>query len=99
MIKHFITNDEEKQKRSIANKGNIKLINSLTGRKLSKEHIINSAIGHYKKIQCIETGIIYDSLKEVSKKFNIDNGALTKVCKGQRNTAGGYHWKYVDEDK
>ena len=54
---------------------------------------------YIKKILCIETGIIYNSLEEVIKNYpNILKPNLCKVCKGERKTTGGYHWKYVEEE-
>lgn len=50
----------------------------------------------YKKVECIETGIIYDSASVASRETGIDNSAITKCCKGMRKTIGGYHWKYVE---
>ena len=41
----------------------------------------------------------YDSISQASKDTGIDDGTICKVCKGSGNkTAGGYIWKYDDED-
>lgn len=47
-----------------------------------------------KKVMCIETGIIYNTINEASRKLNINATCIINVCKGKQNTAGGYHWKY-----
>ena len=47
-----------------------------------------------KRVRCVETGQIYDSAKQASEILNI--GHIHEVCKGKRQTAGGYHWEYVD---
>lgn len=48
-----------------------------------------------KKIMCIETGEVFESLKEaVSKYSNIHIG---DAANGYRKTAVGYHWKYLDQ--
>jgi hypothetical protein len=49
-----------------------------------------------RKIKCIETQIIYDSIKEAQESLGIAN--ISAVCSGKRKTAGGYHWEYVEED-
>jgi len=49
-----------------------------------------------RKIVCVETGIEYNSLKEVTEKTGINYKHLPDCCKGKRKTAGGYHWKYKD---
>ena len=46
---------------------------------------------------CVETGEIFDSLSQASHCHNIDRSSITKVCKGITQTAGGFHWKLVDE--
>lgn len=45
---------------------------------------------------CIENNKVYPSITIASENTNVDTGSITKVCKGQRKTAGGYHWKYVE---
>lgn len=47
-----------------------------------------------KKIKCIETNKIYQSMDEAKEKTGI--GHIGEVCNGHRKTAGGYHWEYVD---
>ncbi len=41
---------------------------------------------------------IYDSLDAAKKDTGIDDGGIVKVCKGRRKTAGGFIWKYTDEN-
>lgn len=48
-----------------------------------------------KKVLCIETGIIYDSVQETSRTLGINQGNLARVCREGKGTVGGYHWKYV----
>lgn len=45
---------------------------------------------------CIETGIEYSSLKDVTKRTGINFSHLSDCCRGKRKTTGGYHWKYTD---
>lgn len=57
----------------------------------------NGLIEHYKrKVRCIETGEEYESLKEVTEKTGIPHSHIPCCCRGRRNTAGGYHWEYVE---
>ena len=44
-----------------------------------------------------DTGEIYDSLCEAVEKTKIVN--IQAVCSGRREKAGGYHWKYLDDEK
>lgn len=48
----------------------------------------------YKKVLCIETNELFESIKQAQEKYKTKN--ISAVCKGKRKTAGGYHWKYVN---
>lgn len=48
-------------------------------------------------VRCIETNIIYPSVMEARRQTGIFDTAIGKVCKGERKTAGGYHWEYYIE--
>lgn len=48
------------------------------------------------KVICIETSIIYNGTKEAGMMNNIDPSSISKVCRGERKTAGGFHWSYGD---
>lgn len=50
-----------------------------------------------KKVQCIETGIIYDSAKDIEKILKINHSHISDCCKGKRNKTGGYSWRFVNE--
>ena len=52
-----------------------------------------------KRIFCVETNIIYNGLSEASIATKIASSAISNCCNGKRQTAGGYHWKYVDNNK
>ena len=46
-----------------------------------------------KKVLCIETNIIYNSIKEAEESLNIH--CVGAACRGARKTAGGYHWQFI----
>ena len=46
----------------------------------------------------IETGEIFSSYSEAARKYGITKTPISNCCKGRQKTAGGYHWKYFDED-
>lgn len=48
------------------------------------------------KIICIETGEVFNSIIEASRKKNINKSNLHYAVCGNRKTAGGFHWKRVD---
>lgn len=47
------------------------------------------------KVECIETGEIFDYIKQAAEKYGIWKAGISKCCKGTRNTCGGFHWRYV----
>lgn len=48
-----------------------------------------------KKVLCVETKIVYNSLTEASECTSIKRQNIGKVCNGRLKTAGGYHWDFV----
>lgn len=65
--------------------------------KLKKAHLGKPNIACFKKVICIETGIIYNSIEEAKRKTNILG--IGFVCRKERKTAGGYHWQYYKESE
>ena len=65
-----------------------------TRRKISKIHKGKPAHNR-KKVLCVETGEIFESMMDASRKTGICGGNISAVCLRGRKTAGGYHWRYV----
>lgn len=51
-----------------------------------------------KKIKCIETGIIYQSAREIERLLGIGHCQVLRVAQGKGKIAGGYHWEYYGGD-
>lgn len=52
-----------------------------------------------KKVICIETGEIFNSISKAAKSINKCAETISSVCRGKSETAGGYHWAYyIQED-
>lgn len=49
------------------------------------------------KVICVETGIIYNSIKEAEASVPHCGHKICEVLKGTRERAGGYHWRIVNE--
>lgn len=57
-----------------------------------------------RKVQCINTGYVFDSLKEAAEWCGLSgHSTITEVCRGRQKSAGKHpdtkerlHWKYVD---
>ena len=52
-----------------------------------------------KKIYCVELDKVFDSLTSTSKELGLSIGNISSVCSGRRYTAGGYHFKYFEENE
>lgn len=72
------------------------------GKSFTEEHkqklVENSGIA--KLVRCIETGEIFSSALQASKKVGLKSSAgISKCCSGERRTAGKLHWEFVKGDK
>ena len=48
-----------------------------------------------KKIRCIETDIIFDSVRKAAAFIGQSSTSIVNCLKGKTHTSGGYHWEYV----
>lgn len=102
LIKRYNENPELRKKISEKMKGNKnclgKHLSDETKRKISISHLKSKKKIKYKKpVLCIENNIKYNSIKEAERLLNINGRCIQKVCKGIRQTAGGYHWMFIKE--
>lgn len=53
--------------------------------------------GRARKVRCVESGIIYTSIKQAAELTNSRLGGIHEVLSNssRTKTAGGYHWEYV----
>lgn len=54
--------------------------------------------GRKSRIICFNTNKIYNSIKDAGLELNIDASAICHCCLGNRKTAGGYKWGYLDKE-
>lgn len=50
-----------------------------------------------RKVMCVETGVIYDSIKEAAKQTNTSAKSISAVCCGSRKMANNLHWKHISK--
>lgn len=50
-----------------------------------------------KKIYCLENDKIYESQTQAAKELGLDQGNISRVCRGKAKTTGGYHFEFVQE--
>ena len=52
---------------------------------------------HNKKILCVETGEVFNNQSSAAKAVGLKSSAgISKCCLGERKTAGGYHWQFIE---
>lgn len=50
-----------------------------------------------KPVRCIETGVIYESIAQAAKTFDLCSTTIGHAANGEYEKAGGYHWEFVDK--
>ena len=66
-----------------------------TRKKLSEDRM-GEKHHNAKKVLCVETGIIYGSIREAARENNQKSPTgINDCCHGRRQTAGGFHWKLL----
>ena len=48
-----------------------------------------------KPVYCVELNKMFKSIIEAKRITGINDRHICSCCKGRRNTAGGYHWRYA----
>lgn len=62
-------------------------------RKIREHHAGGNAA---KRVICVETGIIYQSINDAARDISINKKMISNCCRKvpHYNTAGGYHWMF-----
>lgn len=55
----------------------------------------NSKKDKYKKVLCVETGQVYNSIAEAAISINKARSGISNCLYGRANTCGGYHWELI----
>ena len=50
------------------------------------------------KIYCLENEKIYESQTQAAKELGLNQGNISRVCRGVLKQTGGYHFKFVIEE-
>lgn len=50
-----------------------------------------------KSVMCIETGKIYNMIKDASEDTGSNKICISRCCKGKQKETNGLHWKYAEE--
>lgn len=49
-------------------------------------------------VRCIETGVVYPSIKAAAEAIGGYTGCITRACQTNTRTHLGYHWEYVKNE-
>lgn len=83
------TPDNVRKKISLAN----------IGKKLDEDAKRKISQSKNKKVKCLETGEIFNSVKEANlKHHNKPYGTIYRACNNIGASAYGYHWVYLDDE-
>lgn len=72
-----------------------KMIQHSRALKMPEYAIRRIALANMSKVRCVETGIIYESLKSASESTKTNRTCISMVLSGRRNKAGGFRWEYA----
>lgn len=103
---NHLHSQETKQKMSDTRKGVPKseehkkaISEALKKYQRTPEHNRNNQLAqHRKEVQCIETGIIYESLADAERKTGILGETISRNCRGKQKSASGYHWRFINAE-
>lgn len=74
-----------------------KISDSHRGKSLSAQHRLKVAMASPKRkcVLNIDTGEHFSSSRMAEKQCGLPHGTVSRVCRGEGHTAGGFHWRYV----
>ena len=49
-----------------------------------------------KKVLCVETGVIYESIVECARQTGLPKSSIWRCCNNKNKTCGGFHWEFVN---
>jgi len=93
LVDEYIQNYQKRNSNKYSEERNKKI-----GESKKKKYKENPKMYAYneKKVQCIETGEVFDSLTKAAKAKNIKAPSnIRNAANGKRQTAAGLHWKFI----
>lgn len=73
--------------------------NRATGYGCKKCYLRNRKSSSCRKVECIETGEIYESVKNASEVKGICRTSISNCLLGRSHSAGGFTWRYVGNNE
>ena len=75
----------------------LKISAAKIGHKVSDETKEKLRKAFSQKVICVEMNKIFNSMKEAAEYFDLSKCTISAVIKGRNKTAGGYHWKLIND--
>lgn len=77
-----------------------KRVAKIVGHKVSEDTKRKIGLSNGKRVAMIDPYAnkilkIYDSASEASRLNNLNHSKISRVCRGERKTTGGFLWKYI----
>jgi group I intron endonuclease len=63
--------------------------------RLRQAHLGKPNLVNRKSVQCVETGVVYESLAEAEKWIVGNRQNIRLSCNNPEKTSGGYHWRWA----
>ena len=60
---------------------------------------LKMAEAHHKAVMCLDTGVIYSSIKFAAVCFALHPVSICSACHGRQRTAGGHKWALLEQLK
>ena len=70
--------------------------NRASGYNCKECYLKNRTIKNKRKVLCVETSEIFDSISDASKKTHTSKTGISNCLNGRSKSSGGYHWKYLE---
>ena len=67
-------------------------------RQTLKDSCKSGKIKQVKKVFCEELNKTFVHAKSAQEELGINGNSIRQVCRGKRKTAGGFHWRYANEN-
>lgn len=59
--------------------------------------VFNARPVQYRKVRCVSTGRVFESISEASRITGVSRRAISYACNGKHKTSGGFIWEFVNQ--
>ena len=63
-----------------------------------KDNCKSGKIKRVKKVFCVELNKTFDYAKSAEEELGVCEQSIRACCRHEKNTAGGFHWRYANEN-